>query len=377
MKVLVIPTWYPNGKDKLMGIYHKEFTEALNKKIEANMLYIDRQRLSNPIKYLFSKKNEIINETNYKTYIYKMLNLGSISFSLQINNYVKKLDKAFKNYLKYNDKPDIIHAHVTVPAGYAACILGKKYNIPVIVTEHCGDLERFFNKEPFKKYGLYVLNNSTFSTVSNYMKNISLKYTKNCYVIPNLVDTKPFLNDKIRKIDNTFKLVMVCALREGKRIDIALEAIKKLIDFIPIHLDIIGDGFYEDIYKSKCKELNLDNYVTFLGRKNKKEISEILLNEHALLISSEIESFAISGIEGMASGLPIITTDCLGPIEYVNDKIGVIAKVNDSNDLKDKILYIYNNYDKYDSNYIKNESLKYDSEYVIDNVIKIYNDMIK
>ena len=31
MKVLVIPTWYPSGEDKLMGAYHKDFTEALNK----------------------------------------------------------------------------------------------------------------------------------------------------------------------------------------------------------------------------------------------------------------------------------------------------------------------------------------------------------
>ena len=40
MNVLVIPSWYPNGTDKLMGIYHKEFTEALIKNnISANMLY--------------------------------------------------------------------------------------------------------------------------------------------------------------------------------------------------------------------------------------------------------------------------------------------------------------------------------------------------
>ena len=47
MKVLVIPTWYPSGEDKLMGIYHKEFTEALNNNnIEANILFIERETLT-------------------------------------------------------------------------------------------------------------------------------------------------------------------------------------------------------------------------------------------------------------------------------------------------------------------------------------------
>ena len=56
MKVLIIPTWYPSGKDKLIGIYHKEFCESLNNNgISANMLYIDVQPLSHPFKYLFNK----------------------------------------------------------------------------------------------------------------------------------------------------------------------------------------------------------------------------------------------------------------------------------------------------------------------------------
>ena len=50
MKVLVIPTWYPSGEDKLMGIYHKEFTESLNNHgIDANILFIERNRLTKPI----------------------------------------------------------------------------------------------------------------------------------------------------------------------------------------------------------------------------------------------------------------------------------------------------------------------------------------
>lgn len=379
MRVLVIPTWYPNGEDKLMGVYHKEFTYALNNYgIKADMLFIDRQRLSNPFKYLFMKKKEIDKETNYNVYIYKLLNLSPISFKLGINRYVKKLDYAFKDYLKYNEKPDLIHAHVTVPAGYAACIIGKKYNIPVIVTEHCGNLERFFKNDSLKKYGNFVLKNSTYSTVSKYMKDIVLKYTNECYIIPNLVDTTPFNNDIVRKRNNVFKLVSVCALREGKRLDIAFKAIKKLKEQnIKIHLDVIGDGFYENYYKQVCDELNLHKEITFLGRKNKFEIAEILKKENALLISSELESFGIPGIEAMASGLPIVSTDCLGPTEYINSKVGVICKVNNVDDMADKIKYLIDHYEKYDNNYIRKEASRYSKEEIIKNTIKLYNKILK
>ncbi len=374
MRVLVIPTWYPSGEDRLMGIYHKEFTAALNKYgIEANMLFISRERLSAPLKYLFMKKKTIEEEKNYKVYIYRMLNLRRIDFDLQIKAYTKKLEKSFKDYLKHNPKPDILHAQVTVPAGYAAVKLGEKYDIPVVVTEHGGKLERFFESEPYKRYGLYVLEHSTYTTVSNYMKDIALKYTNECEVIPNQVDVSLFKNDLTRHVDGTFNLITTCALREGKRLDIAFKAIRKLVDEgYDIHYDIIGDGYYEDIYKKSMQEEGLENIVSFLGRKKKEEIPAYLEKAHALLISSEIESFAIPGIEALASGLPVVTTDCLGPVEFVDEKCGEIAKVNDPDDLAFKIKTLIDNYDKYDKNYMQKVADKYSDKAVIDRAKKIY-----
>ena len=376
MKVLVIPTWYPSGEDKLMGAYHKEFTNALNKNgIEADMLYIERERLSKPLKYLFLKKKYIEHEKNYNVYKYRMLNYAPINFDLEIKKYTNKLLKSVKEYIRKNGKPDILHAQVILPAGYATYIVGKKLNIPVIVTEHCGNIERFF-KPPLNKYTNEMINNVEFTTVSKYMQDIALKYVPKCEVLPNLVDIDNYTNYGKRKIENRFNLVSLCALREGKKIDNIFKAIKK-IDDINIHLDVIGDGFYEKYYKDECKKLNLDNKVNFLGRLDKKEISKIFAHEHALIISSELESFAIPGIEALASGIPVIATKCLGPEEYIDSQNGILCEKNNIDSLVKSIRYMYKNYNMYDSTYLRESVYRFSEKEVVSKAKQIYEEMLK
>ena len=378
MKVLIIPTWYPIGEDKLMGIYHRDFANSLNRfGIKADILFIDRERLRAPLKYLFMKKKEVINaETT--TYIYKMLNLNRFGFHFQIKRYVEKLDKAFKNYLKTNSKPDVIHAMVTVPAGYAATVIGKKYNIPVVITEHGGLLERFFEKEEFKEYTKEVFDYATYSVVSSYMKDIVLKYEKECFILPNQVDTRIFKNDIKRSITNELNLVSVCALREGKNLDNAFKAIKILIKKgYNVHYDIIGEGFKEKYYKDKCSEEGLNDYVTFMGKMEKPQIAEVFKKEHALIISSELESFAISGIEALASGLPVITTDCKGPNDYMTEKTGIICKCGDPEDMAAAIEKLYNNYNSYKKENMVKMAQKFDDEEVVKIAEQIYEYAIK
>lgn len=377
MNILVIPTWYPSGKDKLMGIYHKEFCEALAKRenIKVNMLFIERERLNNPLKYLFMPKNDIIEEKEYTTYIRRMLNVEPISFDLQLKRYVKVLDKAFKKYLKNNPKPDIIHAMVTLPAGYAACILGKKYNIPVVVTEHASYFKRFFEGKN-KKYGDYVLKNATFTTVSNYMKKEMKNYTNNCEVLPNLVNTDIFLG-KRKKIQD-LRLVTVSALRQGKRIDDMIKAVKLLVekDLNP-KLTIVGDGFLKDYYENKCHELGMDRYVNFIGRKNKEEIAKILLENNIFVISSEKETFCIPGIEALASGMPVVSTKCLGPEEYITDKCGKLVDVGDIKGLADAINEVYTHLEEYDVKELRKIADRYSRENVTKIAQKIYQKILK
>ena len=121
LHVLVIPTWYPNGEDKLIGVYHKLFCTALAEYgVKTNMLYVDRQGLSSLPKYPTMQKLYEESNIGYMTYCRRMLDISKFSTDAQLSAYCRTVEKLYKAYVKQHGKPDILHAHVTVPAGYAA-----------------------------------------------------------------------------------------------------------------------------------------------------------------------------------------------------------------------------------------------------------------
>lgn len=116
LHVLVIPTWYPNGEDKLIGVYHKLFCTALAEYgVKTNMLYVDRQGLSALPKYPTMQKVYEESNTGYVTYCRRMLDISKFSADAQLSAYCRTIEKLYKAYVKQHGKPDILHAHVTVP----------------------------------------------------------------------------------------------------------------------------------------------------------------------------------------------------------------------------------------------------------------------
>lgn len=378
MKVLVIPSWYPDGEDKLMGIYHKEYAHALaNHGVDVDMLCVFRERLKYPIKYLLNKKKVVYQEDGYKVYLKRMLDLEKINLKLQMNLYCKNLEKLLKKYIKEKGKPDILHAQVTYPAGYATCVIGKKYNIPVLVTEHASHFTQYMENQ-YEPYGKYVLNNATFSTVSKLMqKQLD---GKKSYVLPNIIDTSVFRVKKIKKSTKKLNLVTVSAFRIGKGVEDLIDAINILVndrDMKNIHLSIVGDGYLFDTYKNKAESLGLHDYITFMGRKDKTEISEILSKNDIYVIPSHYESFCITGVEALACGLPIVSTKCAGPEEYIDKKCGEFCEVKNPESMSEAIIKISKKLDKYDISYLASVAERY-SPLAVTNIAKeIYKKILK
>ena len=106
----------------------------------------------------------------------------------------------------------MIHAMVTVPAGYAACRLGEKICVPVLITEHASFYRRFFTGSE-KPYALYALNHARMSAVSDFMaREIESERGVPCDVIPNVADTSVYKPLATRPLTAA---LTVCALRRA------------------------------------------------------------------------------------------------------------------------------------------------------------------
>jgi len=374
LHILVIPTWYPSGEDKLMGEYHREFTESLNKRNDAyaNMIYVQRERLKKPLEYIKMPKWETIQENNYVTMKLHMLNINPINEIWQLNWYTKKMEKLFKKYVKKYGKPDVLHAQVTLPAGYAAAKIGNKYDIPVVTTEH-GVFQRRFFKGKLEKYGNYVLDNTIFTTVSQDLENKLKPEVEKAERMPNSVDTSAYLNVKNKKKNKTIDLIQVCALRKAKRTDLIMDAMKILIEQgQKTNLTVVGDGFEANLFKDMCKEKNMEKHVTFVGQKNKQEIAEYFSKVDIAMIASDYETFAIPGVEALAAGIPVVSTKCGGPEEYLNSKCGELCEINNAESMAKAIKKVYDKLENYDIKYLKSVALRYDEKSVTDTAMKLY-----
>jgi glycosyltransferase involved in cell wall biosynthesis len=89
-----------------------------------------------------------------------------------------------------------------------------------------------------------------------------------------------------------------------------------------IHLSIYGTG--EDSYIAKLKELikeyDVQGKIELMGRTS--NVSEVLKNADAFLMTSDYEGMPNALLEAMATGLVCISTDCrTGPKDMIDNGI--------------------------------------------------------
>lgn len=375
LKVLVIPSWYPNKKDPLWGNYFIKQSEALSEYVDVTMLHIERVGLKEINTFFENKKTDGLDEKKYSFKLFKktILNYKSLSLDFSYRKYVKHGFKAYQDMVKLVGKPDVILVESVLPAGLIAKRIYEKEGIPYVVHAHS---ENIMLNTAYENYVIPVMNNAaTYMAVNKDIKKIvEDKRKKECYLIPNFIDCTKFSLKEKRK-DKDFVLVSVSNFYKVKALDVLLKALDIVVNkkkHKNVKLKIVGTGEYKYFYESICKSLNLTDNVEFMGYVENNEIPNILKTSDALCVSSSFETFCIPIVEAFSSGLPVITTDCVGPLEIVNENNSIVTPINDVEKYADSIIKMMKNYKKYNSEDIRDYALKnYDKKIVCKKIINV------
>lgn len=155
--------------------------------------------------------------------------------------------------------------------------------------------------------------------------------TEKVALAPCGVDTKLFHpNTATSKRD-----YILCVARLSdprKNVRLLLDAYAKLRQSMPSIPDLllIGDPPSAEIQKH-LQNIGLADQVHLAGPKQSEELAELYRNALFFVLPSNEEGLAIVILEAMASGLPVVSTDCGGPATAIADgKTGFLTPVGDA-----------------------------------------------
>lgn len=303
-----------------------------------------------------------------------------------------------KNMIDNNDY-EVIHCHT--PIGGALTRLAargaRKKGTKVIYTAHGFHFYKgasklnwivYYNVEKFlSKYTdcLITINEEDFNLakerkfkakILKFVKGVGINLNK---FVPQTFEKKRTLREEYGYKENDFIMVYAAELSYRKHHDLLINAVSLIKDKIPnLKLILAGIGALEDEYKELTNKVGVEDNIKFLGYR--KDINNLMTLSDIAVSSARQEGLPVNIMEAMATGLPIIVTDCRGNRDLIeNEKNGIVVGIDDVEGFAKAIEKMYN--DKEFMKKISNENLESVKQYSLEDISKemasIYNEVIK
>lgn len=259
--------------------------------------------------------------------------------------------KQICEYIKEN-RIDMIHTHGP-RANFFGKFLKEKTGCKWVLTLHSDPHDDFLGKG-LKGRLLTYLNISTIKkadhlfAISERFKDILVKmniHERKITTIFNGIDfalevTNPYKREDFHFQKNDFLIIMVARLEKVKGHEIALKALKSVVQQHPhAHLLLIGDGTLKNHLESVVKKEKLTKHVHFFGYRDREDVEKFFPLADVAILTSFSESFPLVLLEAARAGVPVITSDVGGVRELVpNEQYGWVTEIGNSEQLRNAIL---------------------------------------
>lgn len=229
-----------------------------------------------------------------------------------------------------NSRPDFAIVFFAVPCGPIGLLLKSRYRVPYVVSLRGGDvpgflpeLDRFhailapIRRRCLRRAQSVVANSPSLAQLARQADGGSVM------MIPNGVDTERFSPRPDRTPRDVFRFIFVGRLTAQKRLALTLQTFKRLHDQRKntgsLHLSVIGDGPLRGELEQAAVQLGIAPFVQWHGWVHRELLADLYQSADCLLHTSNIEGMSNTVLEGMASGLPVISSDGPGNRDIVID----------------------------------------------------------
>lgn len=153
-------------------------------------------------------------------------------------------------------------------------------------------------------------------------------------LIYNGTDTQLFRPSNPKIQNGKLNIITAAAFEERKGMHYIIKALAdyKYRDQIRYDIYGAGDEHYASYLLKLIKDNDLDEVVTLKGSVN--NIAELLPKYDLFALPSKGEAFALSPIEAMACGVPILVSDCPPYPEFVKAEFGYMVNRENKNEIQ-------------------------------------------
>lgn len=267
-------------------------------------------------------------------------------------------------------KPDIIQGQ-DLSLGVPTCLSGKILKIPCIIWSRGDDvyhpncLVRITTKSILKHADAIL------ALTDDMRQKLKKIYNTEISVIPNAIDMAIFdsVTIKSERELSSKKILFVGRLHPVKGVQYLLLAMKRVHARVPeARLILIGDGIERERLETLSKQLNIQQYVQFIGEVPHEKVLFFMQVADVFVLPSLSEGLPNVILEAMASGLPIVATH-VGGIPYIIQEgvNGYLVDAINPESLAEKIILILNDDTKWKK--ISENNLEYVKKYNWEDII--------
>jgi L-malate glycosyltransferase len=330
VKVLLVASWWPTPEEPAGGIFIKDQARLLTREHDVLVIAPDAQRWNRFPRWRLTSP-PTIREDAYRLARPVVLTPLPRHPRSSVPAFARVVRGAFDQAQRTWGRPDVIHAHTSIPGGYAAARLARDTRIPMVLTEHSWPATLRLEEAAQGRFARAAMAGAAVRlAVSEPLAAAYRDLTGLAVeVLANVVDFDFFSPDPKAaepRDDNVQFLLIGRLVPQTKGADVAIEAAAMLPGTTNWRLWIVGDGPERAALERRSADLGVSDRVTFLGYVQRPALRDLLARTDYLVAPSRWETFGLAAAEAMAMGVPVLGSNTGGLAAMVSPSTGLLVE---------------------------------------------------